>query len=156
MAIWLRAREKFADNRFQLLFIYIYIYIYKYRGISNRTRLLASLRSLRSRRSANDDAAFGTPKEFVHCCSLAVMLFMKSVGLSFNCSFCRSFVYEDTSNSFKTSNVSKKDSDHNDQQKARSLSLPLTVRTVKVRRYVLARLITSGLCLVGLSCLLGT
>ena len=28
------------------------IYIYKYRGISNRTRLLASLRSLRSRRSA--------------------------------------------------------------------------------------------------------
>ena len=33
--------------------IYIYIYIYKYRGISNRTRLLASLRSLRSRRSAN-------------------------------------------------------------------------------------------------------
>ena len=32
--------------------IYIYIYIYKYRGISNRTRLLASLRSLRSRRSA--------------------------------------------------------------------------------------------------------
>ena len=28
MAIWLRAREKFADNRFQLLFIYIYIYIY--------------------------------------------------------------------------------------------------------------------------------
>ena len=23
MAIWLRAREKFADNRFQLLFIYI-------------------------------------------------------------------------------------------------------------------------------------
>ena len=31
---------------------HIYIYIYKYRGISNRTRLLASLRSLRSRRSA--------------------------------------------------------------------------------------------------------
>ena len=31
---------------------YIIIYIYKYRGISNRTRLLASLRSLRSRRSA--------------------------------------------------------------------------------------------------------
>ena len=28
MAIWLRAREEFADNRFQLLFIYIdYIYI---------------------------------------------------------------------------------------------------------------------------------
>ena len=27
MAIWLRAREKFADNRFQLLFIYIdYVY----------------------------------------------------------------------------------------------------------------------------------
>ena len=23
MAIWLRAREEFADNRFQLLFIYI-------------------------------------------------------------------------------------------------------------------------------------
>ena len=31
---------------------HIYIYIYKYRGISSRTRLLASLRSLRSRRSA--------------------------------------------------------------------------------------------------------
>ena len=28
MAIWLRAREEFADNRFQLLFIYIDIYIY--------------------------------------------------------------------------------------------------------------------------------
>ena len=26
MAIWLRAREEFADNRFQLLFIYIDIY----------------------------------------------------------------------------------------------------------------------------------
>ena len=30
MAIWLRAREEFEDNRFQLLFIYIYIYIYIY------------------------------------------------------------------------------------------------------------------------------
>ena len=28
MAIWLRAREEFADNRFQLLFIYIDIYVY--------------------------------------------------------------------------------------------------------------------------------
>ena len=38
-------------------------------------------------------------------------------------SFCCSFVYEDTSNSFMTSNVSKKDSDHDDQQKAKE-SLP--------------------------------
>ena len=29
MAIWLRAREEFADNRFQLLFIYIDRYEYK-------------------------------------------------------------------------------------------------------------------------------
>ena len=43
--------------------IYIYIYIYKYRGISNRTRLLASLRSLRSRRSATSEsrALLGDP-----------------------------------------------------------------------------------------------
>ena len=26
MAIWLRAREEFADNRFQLLFIYMTLY----------------------------------------------------------------------------------------------------------------------------------
>ena len=36
MAIWLRAREEFADNRFQLLFIYIDIYtnIYIYTNIA--------------------------------------------------------------------------------------------------------------------------
>ena len=28
MAIWLRAREEFTDNRFQLLFIYIDRYVY--------------------------------------------------------------------------------------------------------------------------------
>ena len=44
------------------------------------------------------------------------MPFTKSVGLSFNCGFCRGFVYEDTSNSSKTSNVSKKGSDRDDQQ----------------------------------------
>ena len=32
----------------QLALVVLYIYIYKYRGISNRTRLLASLRSRRS------------------------------------------------------------------------------------------------------------
>ena len=40
------------------------------------------------------------------------MPFTKSVGLSFNCGF----VYEDVSNSSKTSNVSKKGSDRDDQQ----------------------------------------
>ena len=55
--------------------------------------------------------------EFVHCCSLVEMPFMKGVGLSFNCGFCHSFVYEDAkSNSPKTSNVSKKGSDRDDQQ----------------------------------------
>ena len=44
------------------------------------------------------------------------MPFTKSVGLSFNCGFCRGFVYEDASNSSKTSNVSKKGSDRDDQQ----------------------------------------
>ena len=45
--------------------------------------------------------------EFVHCCSLVEMPFMKGVGLSFNCGFCHSFVYEDAKiNSPKTSNVS--------------------------------------------------
>ena len=89
------------------------------------------------------------------------MPFTKSVGLSFNCDFCRGSVYEDASNSSKTSNVSKKGSDCDDQQsvpetEGKSQSLLLTMRTVKVRRYVLARLIALGLCLVGLSCLLGT
>ena len=54
MAIWLRAREEFADNRFQLLFIYIDIYIYMYIsvkmaapwGFFDFTKLLLALSSL--------------------------------------------------------------------------------------------------------------
>ena len=48
MAIWLRAREEFADNRFQLLFIYIDIYIYVYIPRYYGNRRLRNLISAKS------------------------------------------------------------------------------------------------------------
>ena len=57
MAIWLRAREEFADNRFQLLFIYI---------LAEAARLRQASTSLRF---VND-----IPTSCVWCCIVAVLL----------------------------------------------------------------------------------